>query len=67
VREGIFENRAFSNQHSAKDRALKPTLISTLMSQTHANLCPSTRKPRVDGALWDAYGMVVSQPYANLG
>jgi len=36
-------------------------------AEVYANLCPSTRKPRVDGARLGWPGMDPAQTYANLG
>ena len=37
------------------------------VAEVYANLCPSTRKPRVDGARLGWPGMNPTQTYANLG
>ena len=41
-------------EHEGTQREnLEPTPIDILMRQPHANLCPPTRKSRVEGPVWD--------------
>jgi hypothetical protein len=65
----VFDNRsclkeALGNlalgswQNNLKARVRTPELYAKRgqSAEVYANLCPSTRKPRVDGALWDTLG-----------